>query len=405
MKRIRMALAVAGILSLSMGVASCVNSSNCQCATSSAASKFAYVMLETDTIAAFGINANTGALTPVTGSPFGGNISPFYGASDPAGKFLYAVDQFNGRIYGFSIDQTTGALTGVEGSPFTPRASEAVMPIVDPTGSFLYVTNLDTCGDDCKGAVSAFKIAPDGSLIEMAGSPYTTDYGTFGIAMAPSGKFLYTMNGRNCCRAVQTVSAFQVDPVSGALTAIDGSPFSAGGIASFAAFHPSGNFLYVIVSGEGTAVQTFSINPTTGALSSTDSFVNLGQNPQGIDVDTIDDFLFVANNGSTGAGRVDGSIQVFHIDATTGALTQVLGSPFTTTGSNPLQPAVDRSCKYLYVTNNNVPGGTAADYVLAFAIDPITGNLTGVPGSPFATSSGGAPQGIVLTPHQSTTTP
>jgi 6-phosphogluconolactonase (cycloisomerase 2 family) len=240
----------------------------------------------------------------------------------------------------------------------------------------------------------------------MAGSPYTTDYGTLGIAMAPSGKFLYTMNGRNCCRAVQTVSAFQVDPVSGALTPINGSPFSAGGIASFAAFHPSGNFLYVIVSGEGTAVQTFSINPTTGALSSTDSFVDLGQNPQGIDVDTIDDFLFVANNGSTAAaGRVDGSIQVFHIDAATGALTQVLGSPFTTTGGNPLQPAVDRSCKYLYVTNNNVPGGTAADYVLAFAIDPITGNLTAVPGSPFSTSSGGPPQGIVLTPHQSITTP
>ena len=402
MRRVRILLGVAGILLLSLGTAACVfDSSTCKCAVSSTASKFAYVMLEFDTIAAFTIDASTGGLTAVSGSPFGGNINPVYGASDPAGKFLYAVDQSAGSVDSFSIDQTTGALTAVPGSPVRLNPSEARVPIVDPSGSFLYITHLDSCGDGCKGAVSAFKIGTDGSLTAIAGSPYTTDYGTLGIAMRPDGKFLYTMNGANGGGTVADISAFQVDPTSGALTQVSGSPFPGSAIPLFAAVHPSGNFLYAIVAGEGFAVEPFSIDPTTGALTSTDNFFPLGQNPMGIDVDAVDNLLFVANNGSPSAtNSVDGSISVFQMNATTGALTQVTGSPFTTTGSNPFQPAVDRSCKFLYVTNNAPARGSVANYVLAFAIDPLSGSVTAVPGSPFATPSGGPPEGIVLAPHQ-----
>jgi 6-phosphogluconolactonase (cycloisomerase 2 family) len=355
-------------------------------------------MLEFDTIAAFDINGSTGVLTPVNGSPFGGNISPFYGTSDPAGKFLYAVDQNNGRIYGFSIDATTGALTAVPGSPYSPSASQARIPLVDPSGSFLYVTHQDSCGDDCQGAVSAYKINADGSLTEITGSPYSTDYGTFGIAIQPSGKFLYTMNGRNCCRSANTISVFQVDPASGALTPINGSPFTAAGTPFLAAIHPNGNFLYAISGGEGFALVVYSIG-ASGTPSATSAFYQLGQNPQSLDIDAIDNFLFVGDNGSTGSAPVDGSIRVYRMNAVDGTLMPVTGSPFTTTGSNPLQVAVDRSCRFLYVTNNNPGKGMAADYVLGFAIDPLAGTLTAVPGSPFATPSGGPPQGIVLTPH------
>jgi len=403
MRRVRILLGVAGILLLSLGTAACVfDSSTCICAVSPTASKFAYVMLQTDTIAAFTINASTGGLTAVSGTPFGGSINPVYGASDPAGKFLYAVDQSAGSVDGFSIDQTTGALTAVPGSPVRLNPSEARVPIVDPSGSFLYITHQDTCGDDCKGAISAFKIGTDGSLTEIAGSPYATDYGTIGIAMRPDGKFLYTMNSANCCRTVDTISAFQLDPTSGALTQVSGSPFPAGAVPLFAAVNPNGNFLYAIEGGEGCcAVVPFSIDPTTGALSSAGTFYVAGQNSLGIDVDAVDNLLFVANNGSPSAtNSVDGSISVFQMNATTGALTQVTGSPFTTTGSNPFQLAVDRSCKYLYVTNNNPGKGSAANYVLSFAIDPLSGSVTAVPGSPFATPSGGPPEGIVLAPHQ-----
>ena len=403
MRRARILHGIAIVLLIGMGTIACTKGT-CFCILSTSASKFAYVMEETDTIAAFSINAGTGSLTPVNGSPFGGNISPFYGTSDPDGKFLYAVDPSSENINAFAIDQATGALTAVPGSPFTTNAAEPVFPVVDPAGKFLYVSNLDSCGDDCQGAVSVFKIGADGSLAEIAGSPFDTEgYGTLGLAITPDGKFLYAMNGRNCCNASDSISAFQVDPVSGALTQLSGSPFTAGASAFLAAVPPSGGFLYVIVGGEGFALEPFAINPTTGALTSTNSFAQLGQNPQGIDIDFIDNFLFVSNNGIP--GQTDGSISIFRMNSTSGALTAVPGSPVTTTGSNPFQLAVDRSCRFLYVTNFNPSKGTAGDYVLGFEIDPLSAGLTPVAGSPFATPSGGPPQGIVLTPHRTSTTP
>jgi 6-phosphogluconolactonase (cycloisomerase 2 family) len=405
MRQLRGALGIAGILLFSLGTASCLNGgSPCLCVTSSEASKFAYVMLEFDTIAAFAITGGTGSLTPVPGSPFGGSISPEFGAADPAGKFLYAVVPGQRSVFGFSIDQTTGSLTAVPGSPFSLSPEEPQMAVVDPTGSFLYVSHQDSCGDNCTGAISAFKINTDGSLTEIEGSPYNTDYGTLGLAIHPSGKFLYAMNFMNCCNTPTDISIFQVNATTGALTEIDGSPFQIDVAPLFATIHPNGNFLYATAEAEGgSGVVGFSINPTSGALTPLSPFgISAGQNAGTIDIDGIDNVLFVANAGVIDS--TDGSISAYQINATTGALTSVAGSPYTTTGSNPFQLAVDRSCKFLYVTNG-APRGTMPNDVLGFAINSANGTLTAVPGSPFSTPSGGPPRGIVLTPHLAATTP
>jgi hypothetical protein len=72
------------------------------------------------------INATTGALTPIPGSPFHSRGSFDFVAVDPSGKFVYGVDYWDGfpiatgDVYGDRIDATTGALTPITGSPFTP---------------------------------------------------------------------------------------------------------------------------------------------------------------------------------------------------------------------------------------------------------------------------------------------
>jgi 6-phosphogluconolactonase (cycloisomerase 2 family) len=77
------------------------------------------------------------------------------------------------------------------------------------------------------------------------------------------------------------------------------------------------------------------------------------------------------------------------IDASTGALAPVSGSPFATeTLSSAV--AVDPSGKFVYVANGDPP----ANNVSAFAIDPNTGALTAVPGSPF--TAGANPQSIAV---------
>jgi 6-phosphogluconolactonase len=96
-------------------------------------------------------------------------------------------------------------------------------------------------------------------------------------------------------------------------------------------------------------------------------------------------FLYVANRGS-------GNVSAYTIDAAGGALTTIVGSPFTT-GSGPVAIAVDPSGAYVYVANQS--GGN----ISAFTIDRTSGALTAVMGSPFAT--GPLPTSVAVDPSSS----
>jgi len=106
--------------------------------------RFAYATAyDSDDISAYSINSRTGALTPIAGSPFWFptlNGAPSGLAVDSSGRFLYATDSNSNYIVAFSIDNSTGALTPMSGSPF----ASGVGPwgaFVHPSGKFLYVTN------------------------------------------------------------------------------------------------------------------------------------------------------------------------------------------------------------------------------------------------------------------------
>jgi len=85
------------------------------------------------------------------------------------------------------------------------------------------------------------------------------------------------------------------------------------------------------------------------------------------------EFAHVANSLGTG-----GYVSAFRIDPTTGALTPIPGSPFPA-GSVPISVAVDPLGKFAYVANE------LDNTVSAYSIDSETGALARIPGSPFAT--------------------
>ena len=64
------------------------------------------------------INTATGALTPVTGSPFAGGAFLKSIAVDPSGRFVYVTDNGIAKVSAFAINASSGALTPVAGSPF-----------------------------------------------------------------------------------------------------------------------------------------------------------------------------------------------------------------------------------------------------------------------------------------------
>jgi YVTN family beta-propeller protein len=108
---------------------------------------------------------------------------------------------------------------------------------------------------------------------------------------------------------------------------------------------PSGRFLFVANTGSNN-VSVFHIDPATGALNSVPgSPVVAGSEPRGIAVDPTARFVFVTNAGSLP------SISVFGIDASTGRLTAVAGSPFSSTAA--VYAAVDASGRFLYAASRD----------------------------------------------------
>src|SRR5439155_17204311 len=94
-------------------------------------------------------------LTAIAGSPFAAGIRPTSIAVDPSGHFAY-VANYNlnctpSDVSAYTIDGTTGALAPVSLSPFAAGVG-TVRVTVDPSGRFVYTTN--NCSDD----VSAYSI-------------------------------------------------------------------------------------------------------------------------------------------------------------------------------------------------------------------------------------------------------
>ena len=138
---------------------------------------------------------------------------------DPIGKFAYVANFGSNDVAAYSIDATSGALKKVKGSPFL-AGTGSYSVAVESSGKFAYAANL---GSD---NVSAYAIdANSGALTPVNGSPFKAALEPISIAIDPTGKFAYVANyGSN------NVSAYTISTTLGALTPIKGSPFAAGSI-------------------------------------------------------------------------------------------------------------------------------------------------------------------------------
>ena len=238
------------------------------------------------------------------------------------------------------------------------------------------------------GKIYAAGINPNtGALTEIAGSPFNADGNPTSIAVEPSGKFIYAASP-----TTGTVSAYSINPSTGALTKISGSPFSDGGYYQgydyphTVAIDPAGKFLYVTIF-EYNYVASFSINSATGAMNKLGSggppfFGPTGYQPCAIAIDPTGKFAYVVNNGS-------GDVTASSIDPTTGALTEMPGSPFAA-GAGHFSVNIDATGKFLYLQHINE--------VSAYSIDPTTGALTEIAGSPFAASGHPYYNSVVIDP-------
>ena len=114
---------------------------------------------------------------------------------------------------------SNGTLTQVAGSPFQARVS-GVAPAVDAAGRFVFV------GGYNQPLVAAMAVNPaTGALTPVPGSPFENGPSSsgsspiFGTTSDPSGKFLLLADYN-----ASKITVFSIDQNSGALTNVNGSP-------------------------------------------------------------------------------------------------------------------------------------------------------------------------------------
>ncbi|HEY1940373.1 MAG TPA: beta-propeller fold lactonase family protein [Candidatus Angelobacter sp.] len=293
---------------------------------------FLYVPNQTsNTVSGFSIDHVSGVLTPI-----GTAVPPTPACAAPAvcanpigiginssGQFLFLLNQGSASpaipasISVFSIDTARGLLAPVAGSPFQFASLSAPNPqflTVSPNAGFLYVSN------GTAGTISGFSIGANGTLAELAGSPFPVGAGATvaGLTIDSKGQFLYAADSAN-----NKIASFSIS--GGVLAAVAGSPFSAGTTPVSVALDSTASFLYSANKGSNdVSAYKVSSGVLTQLPGSPFAVIPTGSigipQPSFLTVDVTNTFLYVADFGSS-------NISVFG-RAPDGTLGLITDSPF-----------------------------------------------------------------------------
>jgi 6-phosphogluconolactonase len=202
---------------------------------------FAYVLDQEvapkATVLGFSQNLTTGALTPTPGTVittdatgktvatgYGAGTTPSAIAEDPSARFVYITDRDTNQLYG-NVVANTGALVPMTNSPF----ATGIFPVgvtIDPRGQFLYVANFSS------NTVGAYAInVATGTPVGSVGSASTSvDTAPTCVTIEPAlGIYAYTSNN-----LASTVSAMKLDPHNGGLSQVQNTPFPSSGLPTCA---------------------------------------------------------------------------------------------------------------------------------------------------------------------------
>ena len=212
-------------------------------------------------------------------------------ACDPLGRFVYSIYASTGSVSVYTISAPTGGgsagtLGVAPGSPFDVGQTLTAIG-TEPFGRFVFIANSNGSVKPASETISTLAVDAAGlTIASIVATPAGTDIAQ--IIVDPSGSFLYASNGSN------DILAFAISPVSGRLSSIPGSPFSAGNAAAGAnsiarmAVDPSGKFLLVgqhtsstgPTYGQKVLIGAYQIDANTGVLTPTTATLLTLEMPQ-----------------------------------------------------------------------------------------------------------------------------
>jgi len=181
----------------------------------------------------FGVGSG-GGFAPSSGSPYKAGVKPSAIASDPTSRFVYATDFASNELIGYTV-QSGSTLAFLLNGPFKTGNEPAAITI-DPRGLYIYVANaLDS-------SVSPYSIAlatgTPTAIVNVTGSQInSTDTQPMAIVVDASvGRFVYTANHLD-----SSLSGFELNADTGALTAAQASPYPTGAKPTALATVPHNN--------------------------------------------------------------------------------------------------------------------------------------------------------------------
>jgi len=237
---------------------------------------------------------------------------------------------------------------------------------LDYVAGYVYMTTAKTS----PGLIDQYSLDFQTGALGPIGTPVAAGNDPTRLIATPSGQFVYVVNTGD-----STVQEFAVQ---GDGTLVSKNVYkTTGTVPTAIAIDPQGAFLYVTCTyqqgysaatpGPG-AVTIFPVNPDNSLGAATN--VNVGNNPVGVTVSYFNHFVYVLDQEKTTTPQILG----FSQNATTGALTPVTGTTIATVGGKtvatgyaagvvPSAIAEEPTARFVYVTDQ------AANQLIAYTVN------------------------------------
>jgi Lactonase, 7-bladed beta-propeller len=214
------------------------------------------------------------------------------------------------------------------------------------------------------GGIYAYQLdSSSGTMRMVAGSPFATETHGARFVMSRDAKFLY-VSYSSVGAATGSLFGYRIQ-ADGSLVSVPGSPYATAEPISDPVANPGADSLYT-VSYSGV-LSVYAIDPSTGALT----------------LQSTQPFPAVATPLITPDGRYAYVLLVpevyeYSIDAASGALTALPGSPVSLHFAEDFSPAeatIDPSGKFIYITNAVVTTGFGGP-AYGLAIEPQSSTVS-----------------------------
>jgi DNA-binding beta-propeller fold protein YncE len=318
-------------------------------------------------VSAYRLDDATGALAAVPGSPFAAGVGPTSIAVSPSGRVVLVAHATSQDVWAYTRD-AAGALRPVGGGPFPVGNGPLRALAFDPGGRFAYVA-----GD----GITTLTVDPaSGALERVAGSPFTDGQA---CSKGPSA-VVASRQGVVYSATLGCISTLKIDATSGALSAIRGSPevYSSRGVLGIS---PEGGHIYTslafrtgfdvldtwYIDGESKGLLSALIECSSCAPP---DFHASGDVNLAVVAHPSNAYWVYATTAARDTGA--GALHSFHVDLSSD---QLIGTASASAGRSPQGLAADPDGHYVFVASaQNIVQGYSVDATSGAAM-PVAGAL------------------------------